>query len=540
MVVFGSRELKVQSVLLASDEFNSQSVGVAPDQFKSHSVGFEPERLKSQFKYLNFGVVRVLLLTALIFLCQTPVLSQGEETLETAGPGGQIAYKYYMQGQQLEAAGDLANAIEAYKNAEQHAPRVKEIHHALAKLFARTGANELALSEFRNCINIDGNFVEARNNYGSFLKRTGSVSEAESTFRQCIQINPKFPYAYHNLGKILHDRGDLDGAIQNFEHATNLKPDFAEGQEALGMAIFERASQGDLKAAAGKLVIASRLVPQNPKIHYHLGQIYASESNLDAAETEFRKALMCDPKFSAAHFELGKLRYYRGDLDRALMELKAAQTISPSYTMGQDYPTLDPIKLKTLQAQSYEHMGDLIHALETYEQLVAMRKSDVLYASHIKDLQKQIKQEIAAKKKKQQLPYDPEEVDAFIAKGIDQYEDGDLDAARAAFERGLELNAQSFRCTQNLAFVKEQQGDLNGALATAQRAIELNPTYDGALYNLAYLLEKGSLPDEAAKTYERFRALANAYPYDSQHIAEIQQNIIREKKKEEFIRKRGY
>ena len=482
----------------------------------------------------------LLVVCGLAVLGPMSALPQGEETMETAGPGGQIAYKYYMQGQQLEAAGDLPNAIEAYKKAEQHAPRVKEVHHALAKLYARTGANELALSEFRNCISIDGNFIEARNNYGSFLKRTGSVTEAESTFRQCIQIDPKYPFAYFNLGKILHERGDLDAAIQNFEHATNLKPDFAEGQEALGMAIFERASHGDLREAAGKLVIASRLVPQNPKIHYHLGQIYASESNLDGAETEFRKALMCDPKFSAAHFELGKLRYYRGDLDRALMELKTAQSISPSYTMGQEYPGLDVIKVKTLEAQAAEHMGDLVHALETYQQLVAMRKSDVLYASTIKELQRQIKQEIAAKKKKSKLLYDPEEVDAFIAKGIDQYEDGDLDAARAAFERGLELNAQSFRCTQNLSFVQEQQGDLNGALATAQRAIQLNPEYDGAVYNLAYLLEKGSLPDEAAKTYERFRSMANAYPYDSQHIAEIQQNIIRQKKKEEFIRKRGY
>lgn len=450
------------------------------------------------------------------------------------------AYVYYVEAQRLEDAGDLAGALNMVEKALAYGGgRAKEVHHMRAKLLARTGATERAEAAFREAIDVDANFVEARNNFGSFLHRIGKDKDAETQWRQAIQIDPKFPYPYYNLGKFLKEKGDLEGAIDNFERATTLKPDFAEAQEALGMAVFERASQGDLSQAAEKLLIAVRLVPRNPRIHYHLGTIYATQSNLDDAETEFRKALMCDPRFAAAHFELGKLRYYRGDLDRALTEIHEAQKINPTYSSTQGYPSVDPVKLATLEAQTYENMGDLVHAIETWQKLVAMRKSDYLYATHIKELDRQIKKEMAVRKKKP-LPYDPDEVDAFVAKGISAYEDGDLDSAKAAFERGLELNPQSFRCTQNLCFVQEAQGDLNGAIATAQKAIALSPKFDGAVYNLAYLLEKANLPDDAARMYENFRTMANAYPYDPQHIAELQQNIIRQQKKDQYIRKRGY
>lgn len=452
----------------------------------------------------------------------------------------QKAYSYFVEAQRLEDAGDINSAINMLqKSLSYGGGRAKEVHHMLGKLYARTGNNMLAKAAFRQAISVDSNYVEARNNYGAFLRRTGEDHDAETQWRQCIQIDPKFPFAYYNLGKFLKDKGDLDGAITNFETATSLKPDFAEAQEALGMAVFERASQGDLSLAAEKLEVAVRLVPKNPRIHYHLGQIYATKSALDAAETEFRKSLMCDSRMAAAHFELGKLRYYRGDLDRALGEFKEAQKINPTYTSTQGYPSIDPIKLKTLEAQTYEHMGDLVHAIECWRELVAMRKSDVLYAAHIKLLDKQIKAEISARRKKP-LPYDADEVDAFIAKGINAYEDGDLDSAKAAFERGLELNPASFRCTQNLCFVQEALGDLNTAIATAQKGMALNKDYDGAVYNLAYLLEKANLPDDAGRMYESFRVMANAYPYDPQHITELQQNIIRQQRKEQYIRKRGY
>jgi tetratricopeptide (TPR) repeat protein len=444
-----------------------------------------------------------------------------------------------MQAKHFEEVGDLHNAVEYYKRSVSAYPKNKEVHHALAMLYFKTGAVQPAMSEFKTALNIDYNYVVCRNNYGIFLKKIGKTTEAMNEFKSCIQIDRKYPYAYYNLGLILKEKGDLDGAIENFEECTRLKPDYAEGQKELGLAVFERAKGGDLTEATEKLQLAAKLAPENPVIHYHLGIIYCTKGNLDAGETEFRKALMCDERMAAAHYELAKVRYFRGDVDRCINELKMTQSINPTYTDSKEYPSVDPVKIKTLEANAYEYFGDLIKTYETYEQLVAIRKSDALYAKHLVELKKQIKKEMNQKRKKP-LPYDPEAVDKLIEEGIDQYEDGDLESAKSSFERALALNPLSFRATQNLSSVQEAQGNLDAAVATNQKAITLNPKYDGAVYNLAYLLEKMKLYADAASTYDQFHTLAGKYPYDPKHVTEMQQDILRQQKKEEYLRKRGF
>jgi tetratricopeptide (TPR) repeat protein len=449
------------------------------------------------------------------------------------------AYDYYQQALSAEQAGDLNSAVQLCRKSTSAYPRVKEVHHKLALLLAATGHNQEAKAEFRTALNIDYNYVECRNNYGEFLKSRDEVKDAMSQFKQCIQINPKYPYAYFNLGKMLHEKGDLQGAIENLESCTRLDPNFARGLEELGMCIYERASQGDLRDAEAALRRAQKLLPDNPLIRYHLAIIQLTACHLDEAETELREALIRDGRLAAAHFELGKLRYYRGDLDRCLAELAQAASISPVYTDEKKYPPVDPVQLKVLEAQSHEYLGDLVKAIETYQQIARLQKSDVAYAKHIQELEKQIKQEIKARRKNPPT-YDPQEVDAYIAKGIDQYEDGNLNGARTSFERALALNPQSFRATQNIAFIQEAQGDLNGAMVSNQQSIQFNPKYDGAVYNLAYLLEKVGLPDDAGRMYQKFRGMAAKYPYDPRHIVELQQEQLRQQQKEEYIRKRGY
>ncbi len=143
-------------------------------------------------------------------------------------------------------------------------------------------------------------------------------------------------------------------------------------------------------------------------------------------------------------------------------------------------------------------------------------------------------------RKKKPLTYDPEEVDALVSKGLEQYEDGDLHGAKASFERALELNPNSLEATMNVCAVQEAEGDLNAASASNQKAIALVPEFDGAVYNYAYLLEKMNLPTDAGMMYERFHKISGKYPYDPQHVIKLQQDLIRQQKIEESKRTRGY
>lgn len=452
------------------------------------------------------------------------------------------ARQHYQQAMSFINNGDYASAIEQLKRSIGYDPNNKNAQHYLGLCYMETGNNPEAERYFRTALNIDYNFVECRYNYGVLLRRMNRTHEAQTMFLECVEINPKYPPPYYQLGQILKEKGDLDGAIDRFETATRLKPDFYDAQRDLGLAIFERAGIGDNNAALEKLLTCARLVPDNPMVHFYLGTIYCADGRLDDAEKEFRTVLAIDPRHAAAHFELGKLRYYRGDLDRCMLEIKEAEKISPSYSETKQYPKIDPVAIKRIVARCLEFKGKRVEAVDAWKEAASVTKDNQAILKHIAEVEMQLRKEAKQKKRSKQpiVVFDPAEVEALISRGLSQYEDNNLQAARQSFNKAVELNPTSFEAMQNLGFTSEAAGDLNGALQQFQTAVTLNPQYDGAYYNIAYMLEKTGLPAEAGMMYQQFHELAGKYPYDPKHIVALQQADARERAKQQQTLKRGY
>jgi tetratricopeptide (TPR) repeat protein len=478
-------------------------------------------------------------LIAALLACVNTVLPAQESYSQDAGRAK--AFGFYQRGLQLMKMGDMTNSMVMFRQCISHDPRNKWAHMYLGLCYSATGNDASGIMEMKNAINTDYNFVEARNNLGLIYKKTGDRTQAEKQFMECIKINPRYPFAYHHLGEILKEKGDLNHAIEAFETAARLKPDYYEAQRDLGLAIFERAEGGDITEAVGKLQIAAKLVPDNPMIHYYLGTIYCADGQLDVAEAEFRRTLMIDPQHAAAHGELAKLRYLRGDLDRPLVEVKECEKINPAYTEGKGYPKVDPYLLKFCTAVCLEHKGKMAQSVDTWKELSNMTLFNAIAVKHIMDIEKKLRADYKRRNsKKNVIAYDPEEIDALVSKGINQYDDGDLDGAKASFQRALELNPESFEAMQNLGACLEAAGDLNGAMAKYQAAAALKPGYDGALYNLGYMLEKLNLPADAGLMYQRYHEISGKYPYNPKHVIALQQEDARRRAREEQVRRRGY
>jgi tetratricopeptide (TPR) repeat protein len=483
------------------------------------------------------------ILLAVVWLCALACLITTGSTLsvsaqERFGPNKGRSIMFYQQAMEAYKGQDYVTAINLCKKAIGADNANKYAFLLMAQAQGDNGDNYNAEMNYQAALTLDYNFLDCRNSHGQFLALRGKLPEAQKEFEECIRINPKYPYAHHHLGEVLKRRGDLDRAIEEFDTACELKPDYWQAQRDLGLAVFERAKSGDLPEALQKLQIASKLVPDNPMVHYHLGQIHCANGKLDDAEAEFRKALMCDPKMAAAHWELGKLRYFRGDLDRCLVEIKEAEKINPLYAEKENFPKVDPVIMKYTTAVCLEFKGRMLDAVEAWKDYAPMVPSNKETAKHIADIERELKR--GARSKKKPLTYDPEEIQALVVKGINQYDNGDIDGAKSTFDRALELNPQSFEAMQNLGASLEAEGDLNGAMAKYQAATMILPKFDGAVYNMAYLLEKLNLPAEAGLMYQKFHELAGKYPYDPKHIVALQQEDARERARQEQIRKRGY
>lgn len=487
-------------------------------------------------------VFAVVTLAAIVSLSASVRQSPAQQYMNPDSPGTnkRQANINFNKGMQAFEIGDYVQAVNYMKLAQNDDPANKKIVHMLALAYAESGDQYNANMEFGAALTLDYNFVECRNNYGLFLKKTGKNFEAEKAFEETIKINPRYPDAHYHLGEMLRDKGDLDSAIEQFNDAIRCNPNYFEALQDLGMAMYQKYSSGlcDISESLVKLQEAERLIPQNPMIHYYLGNVYCSQSKFDEAEAQFRKALQCDAKFAAANYEFARVRYYRGDVDRCLLAMREAEKITPVYAENKKYPAVELDKLKFFKAACCEVKGLGIDAVDTYKEAAAMQQSvdRAITMKRIANLEKSLR---SGSRKKQPL-FDMAEVQALVKKGVFEIEGGDYESAKKTYGRILEMYPECYEAVQHLGELSEISGDLNGALVKYQQAQALRPDFGGALFNLGVVLEKMNLATDAGMMYQRFHEIDGKYPYDPRHIVSIQQDDVRRRAREVEYKKRGY
>jgi tetratricopeptide (TPR) repeat protein len=462
-------------------------------------------------------------------------------TVTTAAPGpaqpGPNAYARFSQGAAQGAAlykqALTAFAMKNYPACTEYCKlslkadnRNKFVPHLCALAYSEMGDYYNSAIQFRAALSLDPNFIECRNNYGIFYNKKGEPEEAKKQFLECIRLKPDYSKAYYNLGTILQQQADLDGAVANFRMAIRLDPNYFDAQRDLGLVLFqkfERGDSGEISESLDKLLVAAKLIPSNPMIHYHLGYIYCCNGNLDEGEAELRKSLMNDSSLAAGHYELARLRYLRGDPNRALFEVKAAQKLNPLLNETRKYPALDRIKVKELQAKCEELTENFDQSIETWKDVASLTANNTLTKKHITELSRLARQ--GGHRNKNAV--DPAEVKSTIAQGIAEVEEGNMDAAKETFGKAEEMDPKNFIPCQNLGLIYESQEDLAQAIPMYQKALDLKPKYDGLYYNMAYILEQLNRRAEAGAWYKRFHELAGKYPYDPKHIVSLQQEDAR-------------
>lgn len=90
---------------------------------------------------------------------------------------------------------------------------------------------------------------------------------------------------------------DIDKAIEYLEEATNIAPQDFTGFSYLGIAY---ARKGLYNRAVGAFLVALRLRPNVPSVHFNIGLAYQADGFLPEAKVEFEKALEIDPSYQRA------------------------------------------------------------------------------------------------------------------------------------------------------------------------------------------------------------------------------------------------
>lgn len=98
----------------------------------------------------------------------------------------------------------------------------------------------------------------------------------------------------------------------------------------------------------------------------------------------------------------------------------------------------------------------------------------------------------------------------LFQQGTNHYENGELEQAKVAFQKALEIKPNYTHAHNNLGVVYYQKGKVNEGIQEFKQALSDDPYYPEAHFNLAVALEGKGDRQNALHHYERFIQLASA------------------------------
>ena len=160
----------------------------------------------------------------------------------------------FERGLQLQKAGDLSGAEDAYLRALKSDPNNAQINANLAVLYEALGRFQLA----------------------------------ERHLRQAINVAPKNPAAHNNLGVVLYRMGNYDGALIEFDRALSLNSGQLDAYTNKGLIFMRWGRYDDAQRAFRQVLVMD---PQNALAHYNLGLVYEEMQQWDMAIESYYRFL---------------------------------------------------------------------------------------------------------------------------------------------------------------------------------------------------------------------------------------------------------
>lgn len=154
---------------------------------------------------------------------------------------------------------------------------------------------------------------------GALQERQKHIEAAEQEFRQTLALDPNNALALNYLGYMLADHGmKLNEALHLIQHAVQLDPENGAYLDSLG---WVRYKLGQYELAQQMLEKAVALMPTDPEVHDHLGEVYASQGHLREAVAQWESSLANYANSAKPDAEPSDVNKVRKRLDKARVKL---------------------------------------------------------------------------------------------------------------------------------------------------------------------------------------------------------------------------
>lgn len=136
----------------------------------------------------------------------------------------QTADGWFALGAAQEAAGEVHEAIEAYRAALRVGGASVKVTFSLAHALAEAGLLEQAAERYAQVLELDPTNVDAWNNVGVVLCALGQHDAACRAYRQALEIRPDDARAHYNLADTLVELGRRGEALSHWRAYLRIDP----------------------------------------------------------------------------------------------------------------------------------------------------------------------------------------------------------------------------------------------------------------------------------------------------------------------------
>lgn len=239
----------------------------------------------------------------------------------------------------------------------------KTKHYQKALEYMKIADDKAAIIEFKNAIQVDAKFADARYQLGLLYLKAGNPRAAFSELQRAVGLNPENLDAGIKVAELYLLANNKIDSRKYVEQVLNANPDYLDGLTLLAnLELIE----GNFTKADQTLAKALQLAPDNDKFYNIKGQLLTSQNKLAEAEQMFKKALDLNPESFTNHQAL--LTHY----DRNKDELAVQNLLA---TMLTKFP--GNAKIQLLMAKFHEKKGELTKAEKEILQAITLEKDSI-------------------------------------------------------------------------------------------------------------------------------------------------------------------
>src|SRR5262245_14073483 len=381
---------------------------------------------------------------------------------------------YVKSGDAYAAKQQYREAIIQYRNAIQRDPTFGEARRKLADMYERIGDATNAYHEWVRAADLMPDVLDVQMRAGAYMLLTGQFEDAKTWAEKVLARHPTNVDAQILLGNALAGLKDLDRAVTEIEQAIQLDPEQGRAYTNLGVIQFARGQRVEAEKALKR---ALELDPKAVSAHLALANYYWAVDRRDEAERALKAAVAMQPHDELANRALAV--FY-------LASERAAEAEPYLQTAAEADDALEP---RLALADYYLYSQRIDDAVKVLESLPAtnpvihagaqVRLAAVEYAGN--------KQPDAYARLETILAKQPRNVQALVLKARFQLAEQKFDDALTTADAVLASDERSAEAHYVQGVALAAKNDTGKAIAAFNEVVRLNPRAAAAQAQLARL-----------------------------------------------------